>query len=340
MSRGRSYLWTVALIGAATAIGLPLRGVLADPDLVMLYLLAIAVAAARFGRGPSVAASAASVLAYDFFFVAPYHTLRIADQHYLLTFAIMFAVGLVTSRVALRVRRGEVEATRSALLSSVSHDLRAPLAAITSAATVLRDTDAALAPAQRAALAGAICEEADRLERLVGNLLEATRVASGTLEVRRSEVPLEQIAVAALARLEGALAGRPVTTAFAAGLPMLSVDPILLEQLFVNLLDNAAKYTPPGTPIAIGARVSRGAVEVDVDDHGPGLPPGELERLFETFTRGPTEVPGAGLGLAICRGIAEAHGGTLAAERRAGGGARFCLRLPLAALRARAGHSS
>ena len=181
MRRGRAYLWTIALVGLVTAIGVPLRGYLADPDVVMLYLVAIAVAAARFGRGPSVTASAASVLGYDFFFVAPFHTFRIADQHYLMTFAMMFAVGLVTSGIALRVRRGEVEAMRNALLSTVSHDLRTPLAAITGSATTLRDAGTKLTPAQRGELAEAICEEADRLERLVSNLLDVTRVESGTL---------------------------------------------------------------------------------------------------------------------------------------------------------------
>jgi two-component system sensor histidine kinase KdpD len=330
MRRARSYLWTIALVALVTVVGLPLRGHLADPDIVMLYLVAIGTAAARFGRRPSVVASALSVLSYDFFFVAPFHTFRIADQHYVLTFPMMFAVGLITSGIALRVRRGEVEAMRSALLSTVSHDLRTPLAAITGAATTLRDASAELTPGQRAELTDAICEEADRLERLVGNLLDMTRVESGALAVKRAWVPLEEIVGSALARVESRLAGREVKTDLPAALPLLSVDPLLLEQLFVNLLENATKHTPTGTPIEIRARVSHGAVEVDVDDRGPGLPPGDPDRLFEKFTRGSNGVPGAGLGLAICRGIVHAHGGTLTAENRPGGGARLRLRLPLA----------
>jgi K+-sensing histidine kinase KdpD len=330
MRRGRSYLWTIALIALVTVIGLPLRGYLADPDLVMLYLVAIGAAAARFGRRPSVVASALSVLAYDFFYVVPFHTFRIADQHYVLTFAMMFAVGLITSGIALRVRRGEVEAMRSALLSAVSHDLRTPLAAITGAATALRDASADLTPAQRDELTSAICEEAERMERLVGNLLDMTRVEAGALRVARDWVPLEEVVGSALARLERPLAGREVVTALPPTLPLVSVDPVLFEQVFVNLIENATKYTPPGTPIEVSARVAHGAVEVDVADRGPGLPAG-AERLFEKFARGPHGgVPGAGLGLAICRGIVAAHDGTLTGEARDGGGARFRIRLPLA----------
>jgi two-component system sensor histidine kinase KdpD len=330
MRRGRSYLWTIALVALVTAIGVPLRGHLADPDIVMLYLVAIGIAAARFGRRPSVVASALSVLGYDFFFVAPFHTFRIADQHYVLTFLMMFAVGLITSGIALRVRRGDVEAMRSALLSTVSHDLRTPLAAITGAATTLRDASADLTAGQRAELTDAICEEAERLERLVGNLLDMTRVEAGALEIKREWVPLEEVVGSALARLESRLVGREVTTMLPATLPLVSVDPVLFEQVFVNLIENATKYTPAGTSIEVNARVAHGAVEAEVADHGPGLPAGGGERLFEKFTRGAhTGVPGAGLGLAICRGIVNAHGGTLTAETGAGGGARFRLRLPL-----------
>jgi two-component system sensor histidine kinase KdpD len=150
--------------------------------------------------------------------------------------------------------------------------------------------------------------------------------------VRRDWVPLEEVIGSALARVERQLVGREVTTDLPPALPLVSVDPVLLEHLFVNLLENAAKYTPAGTPIEIRARVSHGAVEVDVADRGAGVPEGDAEPLFEKFTRGAHPgVPGAGLGLAICRGIVQAHGGSLAAQNRPGGGALFRLRLPLGA---------
>jgi two-component system sensor histidine kinase KdpD len=217
---------------------------------------------------------------------------------------------------------------RSSLLSAVSHDLRTPLAAITGAATSLRD-DARLSGATRDDLVASICGEAERLERLVTNLLDMTRLESGSLSLHRDWVPLEEIVGSALTRLEDRLADRKVNVDLPADLPLLFVDPVVFEQLFVNLLENASKYTPAGTPIEVRARQERETVRIDVSDSGPGLPPGSEERIFEKFQRGPHPgTSGAGLGLAICRGIAEAHGGSIRAENRSAGGATFHITLP------------
>jgi two-component system sensor histidine kinase KdpD len=167
------------------------------------------------------------------------------------------------------------------------------------------------------------------LERLVRNLLDMTRLESGALVVKREWVPLEEVVGAALTRLEGQLADRSVRTDLPADLPLVSVDAILLEQLFVNLLENATKYTPASSPLELAARATPSAVVVELADRGPGLPPGSEGRIFEKFFRGPHQgTPGAGLGLAICLGIAHAHGGELVAENRPGGGAVFRLTLP------------
>jgi two-component system sensor histidine kinase KdpD len=211
----------------------------------------------------------------------------------------------------------------------VSHDLRTPLATITGAATTLRD-DGGLDAATRRDLVEAVCEEADRLERLVANLLDMTRLQSGAVKPRREWVPAVEVVGSALTRFERTLADRPVTTAIPDDLPLLPVDPVLLEQLLLNLLDNAAKYTPPGSPIDVSASAADGAVAIEVADRGPGIPAGDEERVFERFRRGAHgAVAGAGLGLAIARAIAVAHGGTLAAAPRPGGGAVFRLTLPL-----------
>jgi two-component system, OmpR family, sensor histidine kinase KdpD len=330
MRGARGYLWTIVFVGLVTAVGLPLRGHLADADVVMLYMVAICTAAARFGRGPAVLASAASVLAFNFFFVPPYHTFRSTDEHFLLTFAMMFAAGLLTSALLHRVRQGQREELRSALLSTVSHDLRTPLAAITGAGTTLKEGWEALTPPQRSEMLDTICQEAERLERLVSNLLDMTRLEAGALSVKREWVPLEEMVGSALARLESRLAGRTITTDLPESLPLVSVDAVLFEQLFVNLLDNAAKHTPRDTPIEVRARSSADGVEIEVADRGPGLPAGGETRLFDKFFRGPhTSVEGAGLGLAICRGIAHTHGGTVTAENRPGGGSLFRVQLPL-----------
>lgn len=327
------WLVTTLLIALATGVGLLAGKHFAEPDVVMLYLLVVVIAATRFGRGPALAASGLAVLAYDFFFVTPNFTFAVADERHLVTFATLFIVGLSISALADAARRAarkaNTEELRSSLLSSVSHDLRTPLAAITGAATTLRDRGADLQPAQREELIGAICDEAERLERLVANLLDMSRLQSGVLEVKREWVPLEEIVGAALQQLERQLGARPVRVNLAPGLPLVPVDPILLEQVFCNLLENAARYTPAGAGVTITARPVEGAVEVTVDDEGPGLEPGSEGRVFEKFYRGAVSGPGAGLGLAICRGVVEAHGGSLEAGRAPGGGARFTLRIPL-----------
>ncbi len=336
-TRARHVVATAGFVALAAGLGLVGRGHLAEPDFVVLFLVAIATAAIRFGRAPALVASTLSVLAYDFFFVTPHFTFEVADQRHLLTFVALFAAGLTMSALAeaarASARRAQTEEARSSILSAVSHDLRTPLATITGAASTLRDRWRGLDDAQRDELAGAICDEAARLERLVGNLLDMSRLEAGVLELDREWVPLEEVIGVALEQLEGPLAGRSVITSLPAELPMVHVDPLLLEQVFVNLLDNAAKYTPPGSPLRLGARALPGAVEVTLDDEGPGLPPGSEQRIFEKFVRGAgVGGSGAGLGLAIARGVIHAHGGVLRAGRAPGGGARFAFTLPITAV--------
>jgi len=327
----RAHAAALGLVVLATAVGGLARNHLGEPDLVLLYLLVVVIAAARFGRGPSLLAATLSVLAFDFFFIPPYYTFLVSEKRYVLT-ASMIAVSLVTSGLSLRVT---TEERRSSLLSALSHDLRTPLAAITGAATTLRDESAAIDRAQQREMLDTICEEADRLERLVRNLLDMTRLESGALAVKRQWLPLEEIVGSALTRLESQLEGRPVRTDLPADLPLVSVDAILLEQVFVNLLENAAKYTPAGSPVEIVARAGadgRG-VAIEVSDRGPGIASGDESRLFEKFFRGrstgATGSTGAGLGLAICRGVISAHGGTIVAANRPGGGAIFRMTLPI-----------
>jgi two-component system sensor histidine kinase KdpD len=216
---------------------------------------------------------------------------------------------------------------RSTLLSSVSHDLRTPLAAITGAASTLLGPKA-LGPEAERELKEAIHEEADRLNRLVSNLLDMTRLEAGSLQLQRDWHSLEELVGTALARLEGQTKERPVTVAIPSDLPLVSVDPVLIEQLLVNLLENAFKYTPPGSPVRVAAGVNEGSIEVEVADEGPGFPAGAEERIFEKFYRGPSTAHGSGLGLPICKAIVTAHGGRIWAENRPRGAA-FRFSLPL-----------
>jgi two-component system sensor histidine kinase KdpD len=486
---GRAYSWSLLLVVGSTGIALFGREAFHLPDVVMLYLLAIMATSFRFGRGPSLFAAGLSVAAYDFFFVPPFHTLDVEHARHVLTFGMMFGLGLVISTLTSRLRLQEREALvreertaalyalsrelvgvpdaaraaaiaarhaaivsggeaavllrqaggdltvgglsrddvhlgpedlgaarwacdnareagaetgilsgagvscipltaglvplgvlalrrpapaatdaadrgfldafarqisfalervrlrdeaqaadlrargeelRSSLLSAVSHDLRTPLAAITGAGTTLRDELDRLGPDQRRELVDTICTEAERMERLVGNILDMVRLEGGGPVIAREWVPLEEVLGSALLRLESRLQGREVRTDLPEGLPLIPVDPVLFEQVFVNLLDNAARHTPQGTPVEVGARVTDQALEVVVADRGPGFTPGDEGRLFEKFHRGAgAGRGGVGLGLAICRAIVQAHGGRIDAENRAGGGALLRIRLPL-----------
>jgi len=225
----------------------------------------------------------------------------------------------------------ETERLRSGLLSSVSHDLRTPLAVITGAAsTLLEDEDRLDAVAQREMLRS-IADEAGRLNRLVANLLAMTRLEAGALEVRRSWHSLEEVVGAALHRLEPMLGSRPVRVSLLPTLPLVAVDDVLLEQVVFNLVENAVKHAAATSPIEIEARLRDHEVELSIADRGPGLAPGSEERVFEKFYRGDASrrSGGVGLGLAICRGIVEAHGGRLRAANRPDGGAIFSFTLPL-----------
>ena len=477
------WLASAGVVAITCAVAFTLRRLMELPDPEMLFLLGIMLTAAAFGRGPSLLASALSVAAYDFFFVPPSFTFAVNDTRYVLTFAMMFGIGVLISALTSRLRQqeqaarqresdtralftltrdlaqasaaqtlaealcrhvadatggtavvllpeegrlapiaarpvltslapddlrvaqwvqqhqreaglgtdtlggarvlvlplgkgigvlawiprdGDVDPTRrpvldafarqaglalerfefseqartavlkarteelrSTLLSTVSHDLRSPLAVVTGAAQTLRD-DRGLDPAAQAQLLDTICEEAERLERMVRNLLDMTRVQAGALRVKKEWVPVDELIGSARARLGKVLMGREVSVQAEPEVPFLQVDPVLFEQVLFNLLDNAAKYTPPGSPLEV--KVSRGAIgaRVAVLDRGPGVRREETERLFDKFFRGAQQgVAGVGLGLAICRGIVAAHGGLIQAEERSGGGASFVIDLPI-----------
>lgn len=255
-------------------------------------------------------------------------------QHLLEIFASQTALAIERAQSAAATSeaqwQAETERMRSGLLSAVSHDLRTPLATITGAASSLIARGEEMPRETREELLESIEQEADRLGRLVNNLLEMTRLESGAVEVHREWHPLEELIGAALTRLDRALCGRPVATSLATDLPMIPVDGVLLEQVFINLLENAIKYTPPGTPISIRAREENRGVTIEFADSGPGFQPGEEERIWQKFYRGNSgAAAGAGLGLAICQAIVKAHGGTIQAKNNPEGGALLQLWLPL-----------
>jgi len=256
------------------------------------------------------------------------------QQHLLEVFAGQTALAIertISQRAAQETRlHMQTEQMRSSLLSAVSHDLRTPLASITGAASTLRAQGNRLPLETQQELLESISDEAERMGRLVSNLLDMTRFESGGVELRRDDYPLEEIVGTVLQRMERQLDGRQILTELADNLPMVFVDDVLFGQVLWNLLENAAKYTEPGTPLDLAAFEEEGAVIIEVRDRGPGIPPGEEERIFEKFYRGKSNsARGAGLGLPICRAIIQAHRGTIQALPRKGGGAIFQIRLPI-----------
>ena len=222
---------------------------------------------------------------------------------------------------------------RSALLTSISHDLKTPLAAIMGAAGTLRDYQSALPEEDRAELLTTVTDESERLNRFIANLLDMTRIESGAMEPNAAFHYTGDIVGSALARARKILAAHHVDVDVPVDLPMIRVDPVLFEQVLFNLLDNAAKYAPEGSTVGVHAESSRERILIRISDEGPGVPQGDLERVFDTFYRvrkGDHVRAGTGLGLSICRGFVEAMGGTIAAENRIGhSGAIFTISLPL-----------
>jgi two-component system sensor histidine kinase KdpD len=270
--------------------------------------------------------------------VMPDDAARFADteqRQLLAMFASQIASALERAQLAEQAQRAhlqiEEERLRSSLLSAVSHDLRTPLSVITGAANALLDAEAVLTAAARRDLEETIQEEAQRLNHLVRNLLDMTRIASGAVKVTKEWQPIEGVVGAALGRVDSVLKGRPVDVHVPPSLPLASIDAVLVEQVLINLLENAAKYTPSGTPIEISAHQDKSDIVMEVADRGPGIPPGLSDKIFEKFYRLPREREGggAGLGLAICRGVVEAHRGRIWVDARPGGGAMFHFTLPI-----------
>lgn len=485
--------WTSHAVGALLVCAITLvatlgRSFLIPADMVMLYLLPIMITAFYYGRRPSLTTAALAVAAYDFFFVPPLFTFTVGNPQHILTFTIMFAVGIVISQLmaiirlqenearlreqqtdalhhfsreimtlpddastdhvitkhAARIFKGKVvlylgnttenltltaatpdtycptddvldilrwscrhitaagrgtmnhpdseitvlplftsrllgvlalhipdseffsahhyhfleafiqhvtlaidrarlsreanakailaksEEFRSTLLSMASHDLRTPLATITGASTTLRDDKEKLDQNQQHELLETICIETERMERLITNLLEMVRLESGEICLRREWIPFEEIAGSALVRLEQRCQRRKVLVQVGDKFPLLYVDTVLFEQVLINLLDNALKYSQTTTPITWTTEHHTDGITICCRDQGVGIPPGQEEAIFAKFMRGKTAlgIPGSGLGLAICRSIIQAHGGTINAVTDSKGGSVFQLLLP------------
>ena len=270
--------------------------------------------------------------------VRPGHRRRLLlpeQQHLLETFAGQIGLAIERAHLAEEAAAArvaaETESLRNTLLSSISHDLRTPLAVIAGASSVLCDPGISLDAGTSRQLASSIEAKAREMSELVSNVLELMRFESGEVRLRRDWQTVDDLVGTALGRYAEALRSHVVTVSVPTDLPPVEVDALLLTQVLGNLLENAARHTPAGTAIHVVAAREGAVLRVNVEDNGPGLPPGDPERLFAKFQRVRDEgnTGGAGLGLAICSAIVHAHGGSISAAQRPGGGARFSFTLPL-----------
>lgn len=245
------------------------------------------------------------------------------------------AAALDRARLDARARMAQLDAEtnqlRAAMFSSVTHDLRTPLTSIKAGVTSLLDPGVHYEPAQEQELLTTILEETDRLNRLVGNILDLTKIRAGALIPTRQPAAIDEIVEAVVARVSPHLPGVTIHTKLREDLPDLLVDPMQLDQVISNLVENAARYSPANGEITISASSFRDDVQIRVTDQGPGIPAEERERVFEAFYRGRTnpETPGTGLGLAIVKAIVVAHGGRIWVEGAPGGGTAVVIEIPV-----------
>lgn len=334
----------LVLLPSLSAALLPFRDELPVESVLLLNLLVVVLIAAVGGIWPAVAAAVAAVGTVNWFFTPPYHALAIDDGNHVLALAVFLAVAAVVAlyvtvadravseSAAVRAEAAALDRAndlRTGLLRAVSHDLRTPLASIKAAASSLRATDVTWSPETTDEFLATIEADADRLNHLVGNLLDMGRIQAGSVELSRRAVGLEEVVALALDGL--ARRAEHVEVDVPEDLPMALADPGLLERAVANVIDNAISWSPPGQAVQVTARVRAPDLELRVEDRGPGIPVSARDGVFQPFQQlGDQGHSGVGLGLAIARGFVQAMGGEIAIEETPGGGATFVILVPVA----------
>jgi two-component system sensor histidine kinase KdpD len=316
-----------AVVVVTAAIGL-LEHAVPVLSLGVLYVFAVLPVAVVWGLAYALPVSVLSMLVFNFLFLPPLHTLALRDSENWVALAVYLVTAVVVSQLATLSRRRAAAAldaeVKTAVLRAVSHDLRSPLTAIAAASEVLEGGAERLTTAERAELVSSVRQETRRLVRLVGNLLDLSRLEAGAAVPRRELWTVDGLVARSLEAI-GPDADR-VAVSLPAEAPLLHIDAGQIERVLVNLLENALKVS--SEPVELTTAVDDGMIVVRVLDQGPGLDPETAERIFEPFERGRASGDGAGLGLAIARGFAIANGGRVWAEPRDGRGAAFALALP------------
>jgi K+-sensing histidine kinase KdpD len=299
---------------AAASLWLPIE------NFTIAYLIPVIVAALRWGAIPAVFASISGIATPAFFFYAPIYDFRVNSPAHLADILLFVTVATITGRMAVTVRhakmRAQAESLRDALIGSVSHELHTPLAAIVGSTSVLAQSPVVERDERLSSLVRVVRKEAERLNGDIQNLLDATRISNDGIRPHLGWVDPEDIVNGALARKRELLTGRRVVLAIDDDLPLVYVDPSLVESALGQLIENAAKYSAPDTRIFVNASQTSKTIEVEVKDEGEGLAAGEADKVFERFYRSPRHVggvSGSGLGLWIARALIEACGGSVRA---------------------------
>ncbi|HYI30842.1 MAG TPA: ATP-binding protein [Bradyrhizobium sp.] len=303
----------------------------------IVYLIPVIVAALRWGGIPAMFAAIAGIAASAFFFYAPYYDFRVHSPAQIVDIVLFIVVATITGRMAVAVReakiRAQAESLRDALIGSVSHELRTPLASIMGSASILAQAPAIDRDAHLSSLVRVVRDEAERLNGDIQNLLDATRISSDGIRPHWGWVDPEDVVNGALVRKRRLLGDRQIALAIADDLPLVYVDPSMIESALAQLIENAAKYSAPRTSITIGAAQENGTIQIKVANEGEALASGEIEKIFERFYRSPRyagAIPGSGLGLWIARALIEACGGRVQAVS-SGHGTTFRIDLPVRA---------
>src|SRR5256714_3273165 len=377
--RFTDYLWAAVGIAAVTVLLLPVRSDINSTTVGFAYLLSIVFVAIFWGSAPALLASVLGMLSFNFFFLPPFHTFRIADPQNWAALTAFFITALAVGQLSARARQRAEEAEdakheverlyyelqdsferssqakalkqserlKSALLDAVTHDLRTPLTSIkASATTLLADFYASqhdnaapeLGAEGRKEMLQVIDEEADRLDRFVEGLTKLARIDAGEMHLHRQWTSIDEIIASALKRAEPRTRTHRMEVWIEQELPSIKVDDQALSEVVYTLVDNAATYSPPGSPIRIAAAPGEPeTITISVEDTGPGIDPAVRDRVFEKFFRamrdgdvGDRKSSGTGMGLAIARGIVDAHGGKIWIEAAEGhAGAKFVFQLPI-----------
>jgi K+-sensing histidine kinase KdpD len=316
--RARPALLSLAAVAVVTGVIFALKPVAPVLSLGVLYLFAVLPVAIVWGLPYAVGVSVVSMLAFNFFFLPPTHTLQLRDSENWVALAVYLVTALAVSQLAA-FRRSD--AVKTAVLRSVSHDLRSPITAIMTASDVLEDSGEALSAEERAELHAAIRLQIRRLDRSVGNLLDLSRLEAGAALPVRELWTVDGLFARALETIGPE--GERIAVELPDDSPPISVDAAQVEHALVNLLENALKFSSPTDPVEMRAESTGSEVVVRISDHGPGIPPQEQARVFEPF-----QGVGTGLGLAIARGFVELNDGRISVESEVGHGTTFAVAFP------------